>query len=191
MAGFWVLGVDVRKQSRYPYVMHQRDAIEFIRRHGHRFSFIHASPPCQAYSKAQKIQGRAHPDLIDPTREALQSTGRPWVIENVEEARSELRDPIMLCGASFGLRTYRHRLFEFGGGFKMEQPEHLEHKAKTVKMGRALEPGDFYHAVGNFSNVEYVRQDLGVPWMSRDGIRECVPPAMTQFIGRAFLSQVS
>jgi DNA (cytosine-5)-methyltransferase 1 len=29
---------------------------------------------------------------------------------------------------------------------------------------------------------------MGVPWMNRDGIRECIPPAYSEFIGRAFLA---
>jgi site-specific DNA-cytosine methylase len=39
------------------------------------------------------------------------------------------------------------------------------------------------YAVGNFSNVPYVKRDMGVEWMSRDGIRECIPPAYTRFLG--------
>ena len=95
--------------------------------------------------------GREHPDLIDPTREALQATGRPYIIENVGGALPKLRDPVMLCGAMFGLRTYRHRHFEAGGGFSFQAPEHPEHTARQAKMGRAPQPGEFIHAVGHFS----------------------------------------
>lgn len=59
-----------------------------------------------------------------------------------------------------------------------------------MKMGRALGPGDFYHAVGNFSGVELVRQDMGVPWMDRDGIRECIPPAYAEHIGRQLIKEL-
>jgi DNA (cytosine-5)-methyltransferase 1 len=51
-------------------------------------------------------------------------------------------------------------------------------------MGRPIRGGTYYHAVGNFSGVEEVRADMGVPWMSRDGIRECIPPAYGEWIGR-------
>ncbi|MDX2710176.1 SAM-dependent methyltransferase, partial [Streptomyces sp. PA03-6a] len=60
------------------------------------------------------------------------------------------------------------------------------HTAPLVKMGRPLNAGDWYHAVGNFSNVPYVRADMGVHWMTRDGIRECIPPAYAAWVGTAF-----
>ena len=188
-AGFEVAGVDIDPQPRYPFEFHQADAVEFIREHGHEFDAIHASPPCQRYSKAQRIQNREHPDLIAETREALITTGQPWVIENVEDARGELIDPVMLCGRDFGLRTYRHRLFETS--FRVEPLLHYEHEERTVKMGRPLRDGDWYHAVGNFSNVDYIRTDLGVPWMSREGIRECIPVQYAEWIGAQLIDQLT
>ncbi|MGP3738006.1 SAM-dependent methyltransferase (plasmid) [Streptomyces sp. GDS52] len=188
LAGFDVVGVDLHPQPRYPFAFHQGDAVAYIRAHGHEFDLIVGSPPCQRYSNAQRIQGREHPDLIGPTREAMEATGRPWVIENVEDAGPEMRDPITLCGASFGLRTYRHRLFE--SSFPLAVPHHPRHLHPTVKMGRPLREGDWYHAVGNFSNVPYVRRDMRVGWMSRDGIRECIPPAYTEFVGRQAVDRI-
>lgn len=163
--------------------------MEFLKAHGGEFDAVHASPPCQRFSKAQRIQGNEHPDLIGPTREVLLELGLPYVIENVEDARPELVDPVTLCGQAFGLHTYRHRLFE--SNLTLEVPEHAAHVQKTVKMGRPLQPGDFYHAVGNFQQVEYVRQDMRVPWMNRDGIRECIPPAYCQFIGAQLMDHIS
>lgn len=188
-AGFDVVGVDLFPQPRYPFDFVQADAVEYLREHGGEFDAVHASPPCQRFSKAQRIQGNDHPDLIGPTREVLLELGLPYVIENVEDARPELIDPVTLCGASFGLHTYRHRLFE--SSFPVWTPTHEPHKQKTVKMGRPLTPGDFYHAVGNFTNVEYVRQDMQVPWMNRDGIRECIPPAYTEFIGHQLMAHIT
>lgn len=186
-AGFAVLGVDVDDQPRYPFAFVQADAVEFLTRYGHLFDSISASPPCQAFTLAQRIQGNEHPDFITQTRALLVALGRPWVIENVPGA--PLADPVVLCGAMFGLHTYRHRLFETGGGFAFTAPEHPEHVHPTVKMGRALKPGDWYHAVGNFQNPAYVRADLGMPWATRDGLRECIPPAYTEYVGRQFLAQ--
>ncbi|MFB7219370.1 SAM-dependent methyltransferase [Streptomyces sp. NPDC056227] len=191
-AGFYVLGVDIADQPRYPYLFVQADVLEslaeyaeWIREH---VTLVDASPPCQRYSRAQKIQQREHPDLIAPTRELLLALGLPFVIENVEEAAPELRSPVMLCGAMFpGLHTYRHRLLETS--FPVVAPVHPRHVHPTVKMGRPLREGDWYHAVGNFSNVPYVRSDMGVEWMSRDGIRECIPPRYTQFVAVQFLAQ--
>lgn len=186
-AGFDVFGVDIEPQPRYPYPFFRGDVLEYLRQHmveiRRYFDAVHASPPCQRYSGAQRIRGREHPDLIGPVREVLVSLGLPFVIENVEGARSELRSPSLLCGTQFGLRTYRHRLFETGGGFRLDQPPHPVHRAPLAKMGRPPEPYEFIQAVGNFSGVDQVRRDYGVGWMNRDGIRECVPPAYAEFAG--------
>ncbi|WP_037689694.1 DNA cytosine methyltransferase [Streptomyces scabiei] len=187
-AGLNVTGVDTAPQPRYPYRFVQADAIDYVREHGAEFDFIHASPPCQFDSDCQRLQGNTHPDLIAPTRAALEATGRPFVIENVRGALPKLRTPVLLCGPMFGLDTYRHRYFETGGGFALVQPRHPRHAAPQAKMGRPVPPGHFGQFIGNFSGVSLARQVMGVPWMNRDGIRECVPPAYTELIGRAFLA---
>ncbi|MDX2564162.1 SAM-dependent methyltransferase [Streptomyces sp. TX20-6-3] len=181
-AGFDVVGVDISPQPRYPYRFVQAEAVAFIREHGAEFDFIHASPPCQAYSDAQRLQGNAHPDLIAPTRVALESTGRPWMIENVGGAAAELREPVLLCGAMYGLETYRHRFFETSG-WTLTPPAHPAHLVPQAKMGRPIPPGYYGQFVGNFSGVAHARRVLGVPWMNRDGIRECIPPAYTSWVG--------
>ncbi|CAM5541545.1 SAM-dependent methyltransferase [Streptomyces abikoensis] len=187
LAGFDVTGIDITPQPRYPFTFVQADAIEYVLAHGAEFDFIHASPPCQHDSDCQRLRGNAHPDLIAPTRTALEMTGRPWVIENVGGARAKLRDPVMLCGGMFGLATYRHRYFETGG-FALTQPPHPAHTVPQAKMGRPVPPGHFGQFIGNFSGVPLARQVMGVPWMNRDGIRECIPPAYTQWTGNAFLA---
>jgi DNA (cytosine-5)-methyltransferase 1 len=186
-AGFDVVGVDIDVQPRYPYEFVQGDAVAFLREHGAEFDAVHASPPCQGYSNAQRIQGREHPLLIEVVRELLEPMGVPYVIENVVGA--PLKSPIELCGAMFGLRTYRHRIFE--SNITLIPPVHPGHDQKQVKMGRPVREGEFYQAVGNFSNVSYARADMGVPWMNRDGIRECIPPAYAHFVGVAFRAVMS
>lgn len=190
-AGFLVHGVDIDPQPRYPYPFTQADALTHLAdliRTGDigQYHAVHASPPCQAHSNAQRIQGRDHPELIEPVRELLDQTGLPYVIENVPGA--PLKDPMELCGAMFGLRTYRHRLFE--SNVPLTVPPHPRHLRHTVKMGRPLREGDWYHAVGNFSGVSYIRRDLGLHWMNRDGLRESIPPAYTEHIGRAFAREI-
>lgn len=191
LAGFNVVGVDQDPQPRYPFPFVQGDAVAYIRDHGAGFDFIHASPPCQGYSDAQVIQGREHPLLIAPTRQALESTGRPFVIENVPGAAAHLTGPVTLCGQMFGLRTYRDRHFEPGGGLILPQPHHPLHRLPITKMGRPRRPGEMAHYVGNFSGVQEARDDLGVPWMNRDGIRESIPPAYARWVGDQFLAQVA
>ena len=74
-AGFYVVGVDLYPQPRYAgdeFI--QADALKLLadRDFLSQFDFIHASPPCQRYSKSVAQKNRAnHPDLIAPTRELL------------------------------------------------------------------------------------------------------------------------
>ncbi|EFE82942.1 gp77 [Streptomyces albidoflavus] len=190
-AGFEVTGVDIRPQPRYPYTFVQAEAVAFVLAHGAEFDVIHASPPCQHDSDCQRIQGRTHPDLIAPTRTALQACGRPWVLENVRGAVPKLEQPVMLCGPMFGVQTYRHRYFETGGGLTLHQLIHPAHVVPQAKMGRPVPPGYFGQFVGNFSGVDLARRVMGVPWMNRDGIRECIPPAYTQWIGHHALTHLT
>lgn len=194
LAGATVYGVDLDPQPRYPFPFVQSDAVSFVYEHAdwicQNVTMIHASPPCQLDSDCQRIRGNDHPDLIEPTREALEWLGLPYVIENVRGAVPKLKDPVELCGTMFGLtRTYRHRYFESGNGFTLSQPDHPEHTAPQVKLGRNPGDGGAIQAVGNFSGVEIIRREWDVPWMNRDGIREAVPPAYTEWIGRQFLAQ--
>ncbi|MEC3998005.1 SAM-dependent methyltransferase [Actinacidiphila sp. DG2A-62] len=184
LAGFTVTGVDLAPQPRYPFTFVQGDALEYLAAHGGEFDLIHASCPCQRYTRAQQIRHRDHPDLIAPVRDLLNASGRPWVMENVPGA--PLNDPVELCGSMFGLRTYRHRHFETS--FPLGHRHHPRHLAPNAKMGRPVGPGEFMHIVGNFSNVPLARVVMGMPWASRDGLREAIPPAYTLHIARQFLA---
>lgn len=56
--GYWLAGVapdridgvDIVPQPNYPYNFILGDALEYLATHGHLYTIIHASPPCQAYS---------------------------------------------------------------------------------------------------------------------------------------------
>jgi DNA (cytosine-5)-methyltransferase 1 len=185
-AGFDVVGVDIDPQPRYPYEFVQADAIEYLAGHSGEFDAIHGSPPCQRFTNAQRIMKNEHPDFITPYRELVRQSGKPYVIENV--VGSPLEDPIVLCGAMFGLRTYRHRLFESNADLKA--PEHPEHVARVTKMGRRLVEGEFMHVVGNFTGVAEGREIMGMPWASRDGLREAIPPAYAEFVGKQLLEKL-
>ena len=195
-AGLKVIGVDVEPQPRYPFEFHLADALAFIQVHKSwirdNVSAVAASPPCQGYSKAWKIQQRDHPRLIGQIRDAFLDLGLPYVIENVEEARDELINPVMLCGAMepFQLRTYWHRLFETGNGFTFTPPEHPVHTAPITKMGRPRKPGEMAHYVGNFSGVQEAREDMGMPWANRDGLREAIPPCYSRYIGDQLMAHI-
>jgi DNA (cytosine-5)-methyltransferase 1 len=129
-AGLRSLGVDVasRHLARYPGRSVQADATTVIRQAGHLFRAVHTSPPCQWYTRGnapRRGTDTRWERSIPPIREALETTGRPYVIENVKDAVWDLRDPVLLCGCMFGLTATdtdgttlhlrRPRLFELGG----------------------------------------------------------------------------
>lgn len=205
-AGFDVTGVDIEPKyaKRYPFDFHAADALEFVKEHGHEFDAIHASPPCQGYSMATNGSHTKgdHPRLIEPVRDALTATGKPWVIENVIGA--PLRNPLMLCGTMFYLRATdtdgtelrleRHRLFEsnvsmlapatcwhgknrpvggvYGGGRKDRW------EAKHVRKGGYTPPSKTVRA-----------KLIGVDpdHMTLHGLNQSIPPAYTEHIGLQLL----
>lgn len=188
-AGFTVTGVDIDPHPSYPFEFVQADVLDILEDTEYlaRFDAFAASPPCQAFTNAQKIRGNTHPDFIAPTRAALIATGKPYVIENVPGA--PLIEPVEYCGAMFpGLRTYRHRLFE--SNVPLAPPAHPAHVARTTKMGRPPRDDEFMHVVGNFSGVAKARTAMGIDWMTRDDLREAVPPAYTEHIGRQLLTHM-
>jgi len=202
MAGFEIVGVDIEPQPNYPFAFHQGDALEFFRRRsargdfaGVRFDAIHASPPCQMYSRALKHLSAPQPMLIGAMRVALRETDVPWVIENVEGAplptQSTLdgRHGVELCGSMFGLPIFRHRLFETS--FPVEAPGGCSHKG--LAMNPHNEPGRqrIYDAYGHGQHPEAPwREAMGVAWMERYEAREAVPPAFTAYIGRYLAHEV-
>lgn len=184
MAGFEVVGVDINPQPHYPFEFVQGDAMKYPL---DGFDLIWASPPCQAFTLAQRIRKRAHPDLIKPIRDRLHGSGTQYVIENVEG--SPLLCPVLLCGSMFpGLRVYRHRLFE--ASFYIKEPNHPKHVAKLRKMGRRVQEGEFMHVVGNFTGVELAREAMGISWMKRDELREAIPPAYSEYVARQALPAI-
>lgn len=189
-AGFDVVGVDIKPQPHYPFAFIQADALEYIAAHGAEYDAIHASPPCQGYSKsAQQWRGtgKQYPDLIAETRRLLVATGKPWAIENIEGA--PLINPTLLCGLMFGLDVTRHRLFE--ASLPLPLVMHPPHHKRPVRMGRPVKDGDLIQVVGHFSNVPYARRAMGIDWMNQGELAQAIPPAYTAFIGAQLIAYLS
>lgn len=207
-AGFRVVGVDINPQEKYigdDFV--QADALEYIAQHGHEYDAFHASPPCQFASVLKSIWvGRSdyserHLNLIEPTRDLLLSLGKPYVIENVPGAREFLRNPIMLCGAHFGLKVYRHRLFECN--FPIAAPPHVSHKDGTPRSGRGKSPKGFITVTGNggvaanhgssalgMPYLAYASMAMGIDWTNRKELAQAIPPAYTRYIGEFLMKHL-
>lgn len=189
-AGFDVVGVDIVDQPRYPFEFHQGDALEYVAAHGHEFAAIHASPPCQRYSvQTNPLYRGNHPDLIAPTRELLRATGKPYVIENVENARGLLINPLKLCGSMFGLPVWRHRYFEIYPDVLLLTPACNHSNEPVLITGttrRKPERG------GRFEyTAQQCRDAAGCDWMTRKGLDEAIPPAFTEYIGAYLLQAIT
>ena len=200
-AGFDVTGVDIVAKPRNPHPLIVADAVEYAWQHASEFDAIHASPPCQSYSLALRHMATPQPKLIDAIREALQASGKPWVIENVVGSPlSNCSDlfgahGVELCGTMFGMRIYRHRIFETS--FPVHAPRPCDHSIVPLNPHRANgDPGGpvagrarMKQEFGQGVNCEKVwAAEMGVAWMSKQGARESVPPAYTEFLGRELLA---
>ncbi len=194
-SGFDVVGVDINPQPHYPFEFHQADALTFPL---DGFDAIHASPPCQAWSTAsgrgRKVDPDRYPRLIEPTRDRLARAGVPYVIENV--AGTPLRNPIRLCGSSFGLDLQRHRLFELGGFYPLFVPQCAHHwqTRRFRSLDGKRKGGYLARVVGVHGHVNYAgeaelrNRAMGIDWMAQDELTQAIPPAYTQWIGTQLLA---
>lgn len=195
-AGFDVVGVDIVPRPNYPLPFIQADAMALDPKFIAFFDAVHASPPCQSYSDLAKRNGNADdwPRLIEPVRDMLKRSGRPYVVENVEG--SPLIAPVVLCGTMFpGLRVLRHRLFE--ASFPIVAPPHGKHpKVHTFDkrkshFGKTDEWKDFVQVTGGGNcTLAAARDAMGIDWMTKGEINEAIPPAYTELIGRQLLEQL-
>jgi len=177
-AGFDVVGVDIKPQPRYPFEFRQADALTFPLG---GFDAIHASPPCQFASRATAWSGdrSSHPNLIPATRERLLVVGLPYVIENVQEARSWLRNPIRLCGSQIGIPVQSHRYFEIRPPLRFSLMPPCAHR-----------PSDASRDHGAKQRESEFRDALGCEWMTVHEARQAIPPAYTEFIGKQLIEAI-
>lgn len=210
-AGFFVIGVDIAPQPHYAGdIFIQADALDVLRwliEHDlmRFFAAAHASPPCQDYSRSKHISHKkprkVYPRLIAPTRALLAGLSLPWIIENVEDAYPEMPDSICLCGTSFGLRVWRHRLFS--SNFMLYAAGPCRHRSGDVSVRR-----QHCEYIGISSGVTYtdakgyVRRRpktalkavaevaMGIDWMTMDELGEAIPPAYTEWLGKQLMNAI-
>lgn len=199
-AGFDVTGVDHRKQPHYQageFVL--ADAVDYLMHHGAEYDAIHVSPPCQGYSQLQTLgqyDPAKYPMMIDLFRAMLDDLNKPYIIENVERARKHMANPFRLCGEMFGLKTYRHRLFE--SNLLIFAPPHPTHPEACPPAGQGPSTVHGYFSVagdgGSFnlpdgvSYMEYASMAMGIDWpVTRVEVSQMIPPAYTEWIGRQLI----
>jgi DNA (cytosine-5)-methyltransferase 1 len=207
-AGFDVVGVDIKPQPHYPFPFIPGDAIDVLARmmdgekfqasdgnwYGiNEFGAVHASPPCQRYTRITQWKSRTeHPDLLQPVMDALIRTGKPFVVENVADA--PMKDYLVLCGTMFGLRVIRHRHFVCNPAILMA-PAACNHYSYSMNSVRGMDReryknGAFMTVTGHFSDLDRSSKAMGIDWMTRKELSQAIPPAYTEFIGRQLLQAV-
>lgn len=182
-AGFdEIVGVDIKPQKNYPFTFIQGDALNPPVRL-EDFDLIHASPPCQSYSRSLKHRATGnYPRLIEDVRALIGH--QPYVIENVIGA--PLPSAINLCGSAFGLPFWRHRRFETSW-FVMAPPcQHDKPPINPYNSKSRIRDGI------QFGSMKVLGAAMGTTWMQRDAeITEAIPPAYTEYLGRQFLDQMA
>lgn len=195
IAGFDVTGVDVKRRDRNPHPVIEADFLSldpaWIRAN---FDAIHASPPCQFATELNNDKTK-HENLIPPTRALLQATGLPYIIENVEGARTHLINPVMLCGTMFGLGVgdadlLRHRLFECSFDVILTPPcAHERPRVIGVYGGHGRDRRRKTN--GQDFTVAQRREAMGIDWMAGGELSQAIPPAYTAFLGGLLLDHIN
>ncbi|MBD0841071.1 DNA cytosine methyltransferase [Streptomyces sp. TRM68416] len=202
LAGFAVDGCDIADRPRYPFAYHRGDALDYLAHlidtgEIERYTLVHASPPCQAGcaltvgTNASQGWGGAHTDLVAPTRELLDASGLPYVIEQ-PNGRAEIRKDLTLCGEMFGLGVLRHRNFELGR-FGLMQPAHARHRGYVRGWRHGVyREGPYVAAYGDGggkATVPEMQAAMGITWTDvPEELTEAIPPAYTKWIATAFLT---
>lgn len=193
LAGFRIVGVDRYPQPRYPYEFYQADALDVLNDKAFmaRFAAIGASFPCQVFKSGTLRTTKPAIDLVTPGRPLLNATGLPWVMENVTDAPLDPVRSIELCANAFGLRAYRHRLFEPSPGLTLVAPFHPSHVRRVANSQRRArwDAGDHASITGDVGT--YVGPAaMGIDWMTGNGLSEAIPPVYTQWVGLQLMGHV-
>lgn len=182
--GYWqsgmfseIVGVDINDMSSsYSFNFVQKDCMMLDYEFLMSFDFIHASPPCQAYSYITPIPGY-HKRLVAGTRLMLAASGVPHVIENVQGSIKELMPNLTLDGHYVGLPMERRRYFYISSMIDTHQLIKKGYETIRIHGGKYKSRDELIYAFGLESLNEWQLKRL-----SRVGIEQGIPPKMTKFI---------
>jgi len=185
--GYWksgcfseIVGIDINGASaaHYAFDFIQGDCMKLDYEFLGQFDFIHASPPCQAYSYLTQEPER-HMRLVAATKLMLYASGKPHVVENVQGAIKDLRPNLSIDGHSVGLPMERRRYFyvsDLPGTHQILAPG----TSISIHSGQYISTRQMINAFGLTDYVPPRR----LSQITRRGIEEGIPPAMTHYIMR-------
>ncbi len=200
-AGFEVVGFDINPQKNYPFEFHQADALTVDLR---KFNAVWASPPCQHYTQALTNSGgfnqngirktkEDYPDLLGDVKSLFQAIEVPWIIENVVGAPFDWG--VVLCGQSFGLPIYRHRVFQ--SSHLVFAPGHIKHTKRIqdgtivpVYNGKWMTNGSAFPVPREVRTRQAWRTAMGIDWMTKQELTQAIPPAYSAFLGKQLIECV-
>jgi DNA (cytosine-5)-methyltransferase 1 len=131
------------------------------------------------------------------------------VVENVDsvKARPYMNGAIVLCGSMFGL-SVEGTSFRSGGGVTRVPPfRYLKRHRLFLSNLPMLTPPDQCSGLpiigvygtggggqmtrGYKANLSEARKVMGMPWASREGVSQAIPPAYTQWLGERMLAAIT
>jgi DNA (cytosine-5)-methyltransferase 1 len=205
-AGFEPTGVDIVIRPGYPYSFVWASALGVLRdrRFVQSFDLIHASPPCQAHTRAKHLRAAQgghsrHGDLLTPTLALLRTYDIPWVVENVVGAPG-MDGAAIECGSAYGLKVRRHRLFMasfplVGSGCRhaaQGKPVGVYHVMGDTCKGVCKKTGKLVVGGSTARTVAEGREAMGVTRdMSWEELKEGFPPAYTQHVGEQAMAWIT
>ena len=205
-AGFEPTGVDIILRASYPYRFVWANALAILgdREFVSQFDLIHASPPCQAHTRAKHLRdaqgGKSrHGDLLTPTLALLWTYDIPWVVENVVGAPG-MADAVIECGSAYGLKVRRHRLFLasfplVGSGCRhadQGKPVGVYHVMGDTCKGVCKKTGKLVIGGSTANTVEEGLEAMGVDrLLTWDELKEGFPPAYTRHVGEQAMAYIT
>lgn len=182
--GYWlsgrfteIVGVDnnPKLSARYSFDFLCRDALSLDYDFLMSFDFIHASPPCQAYSKITPDPSK-HMRLVVATHLMCVAAGKPYVIENVEGSSRELKPNLVMNGHAVGLPIDRRRYFYVSELKKPARYLSIDHSI-NVHGGDYVSRDELIRVMGL-----YVINEKRRSFLTSTGIEQGIPPIMTKTI---------
>lgn len=216
-AGFHVIGVDIEPQSGYvgdEFI--EWDGLDVLRDllnpvgyfAGRRPALVWQSWPCQEANTARNTNVKRgiadhHRQFIPEARELSKRIGIPYVLEQPTSSRKgTIRQDLTLCMDMFKGDmpppwVMKHRSFELGYWNRnlIPHPKRLRHSPHAGRV-RGWRHGEYfdgpyvaaYGSGGGKGTAEEIAHAMQIDWMTdRFDLCEAIPPAYSEYIGRAFL----
>jgi len=153
------------------------------------FGLVHRAKPIRWPAYPREMGGKAYPDLVAATRDRLESTGLPFVIENTPGA--PIRPDLVLCGSMFGLRLVRHRWFELHGIDFELIPPCSHHPDPVTVVGHGTPSWVRARRGGKQFLIQEKRDAMQIDWMNRGELAQAIPPAYSEWIGSRVLANIT